>query len=367
MNDIRYAIRTLIKNRGFTVVAILTLALGVGANTAIFSVVNGVLLRPLPYPHAETIVEVWSSGSESAKGNHAAGDFMDVRRGQRSLSALAGYREDAVTVATPGNDPVRITGAIVTAGYFDVFGMPALHGRPFSGSADAATNEPMVVLSEELWRQHFSASPQTVGQRARLNGVPHTVVGIMPDGFDYPAGAKAWVLSPRPVPLPPLDVKGELLEARDIRYFNAVARLEPGVTLAQASADLGTIAGDIARRFPETSGGRGFFLEPLHERIVGDVRGALFVLLGAVGVVLLIACANVSSLLLARASGRQREFAIRAALGAGRGRLVRQLITESLILGLAGGVAGLLTGGWAVALLVSMLPDGTAPHGTDRP
>jgi predicted permease len=359
MNDIRYAIRTLIKNRGVTVVAVFTLALGVGANTAIFSVVNGVLLRPLPYPHAETIVEVWSTSPGLAKGNHAAGDFMDVRRGQRSLAALAGYREDAVTIATPGNDPVRITGAIVTGGYFDVFGMPALHGRSFSGSADSATNEPLVVLGEDVWRQYFGASPQAVGRHARLNGVPHTVIGIMPDAFDYPAGAKVWVLSPRPVPLPPLDVKGELLEARNVRYFNVVARLAPGGTLAQASADLGTIAADIARRFPEPSGSRGILVEPLHERIVGDVRGALFVLLGAVGLVLLIACANVSSLLLARASSRQREFAIRAALGAGRVRLVRQLITESLILGLAGGIAGLLVGGWAVAALVSMLPDGT--------
>lgn len=167
------------------------------------------------------------------------------------------------------------------------------------------------------------------------------------------------MLSPRPVPLPPLDVDGELLEARDVRYFNAVARRRPGVTLAQASADLQTIAADIARRFPDSSATRGIFIEPLHERIVGDVRGALLVLVGAVGLVLLIACANVSSLLLARASGRQREFAIRSALGAGRGRLVRQLIIESLTLGAAGGVAGLLAGGWAVALLVSMLPDGT--------
>jgi putative ABC transport system permease protein len=359
LNDVRYAFRTLIKHRGFTAVAVCTLALGIGANTAIFSVVNGVLLRPLPYPAPDKIVEVWSTTQERSKDNHAAGDYMDLHRGSRSLAALAGYREDAATIVTPGNDPVRLSSAIVTAEYFEVFGMPAAYGRTFNRAADAATSEPLVVLSDEAWRLHFRADPAVVGQRPRLNGVPHAVVGIMPAAFDYPAAARVWVLSPRPVPLPPIDVSGDLLEARDVRYFNAVARVKPDVSVSQASADLDRIVQDIARRFPETGSGRGILLEPLHQRIVGDVRDALLVLLGAVGLVLLIACANVSSLLLARASGRQREIAIRSALGAARGRIVRQLITESLLLGLTGGIAGLIAGSWAVALLVSVLPEGT--------
>jgi putative ABC transport system permease protein len=192
----------------------------------------------------------------------------------------------------------------------------------------------------------------------RFNNVPHTVVGVMPASFDYPEGAKAWVLSPKPVPLPPIDVSGELLESRDVHYFQAVARLRPGVTADGARADLMAIAADQARRFPESNGGRGIAIEPLHEKIVGDVRSALLMLLGAVGVVLLIACANVASLLLARASGRQRELAIRAALGASRARLVRQLMMESLLLGAAGAVAGLISGAWAIALLLQMIPEG---------
>ena len=199
---------------------------------------------------------------------------------------------------------------------------------------------------------------------------PHTIVGVVPERFAYPADARLWVLSSRPVPPPPLDIEGDLLESRDVRYFNAVARLAPGVSLTQASSDARTISEDIARRFRETGGSRGILLEPLHERIVGGTRNVLFVLLGAVGLVLLIACANVSSLLLARASGRQREIAVRPALGASRGRIARQLITESLLLGLTGGGIGLIAGIWAVDLLVSALPEGTprvTRSGSTRP
>lgn len=369
LDDIRYALRTLIKHRGFTAVAVVTLALGIGANTAIFSVVNGVLLRPLPYPYPDRIVEVWSTNTAAAKDNHAAGDYMDLHRAARAFDAFAGYREDALTFAPPGSDPVRLSGVIVTVEYFDVFAMPAAHGRTFSAAVDGSSSEPLAVLSGTLWRQQFGARPDAVGQRVRFNGVPHTVVGIMPDSFAYPASALVWVLSSKPVPPSPLDVPGDPLEAREVRYFNAVARLKPAVTVAAASRELAAITADIGRRFPETSAGRGILLEPLHQRIVGDVRGALLVLLAAVGLVLLIACANVSSLLLARASGRQREIAIRSALGAARGRILRQLITESLVLGLVGGVAGLLAGGWAIDLLVAVLPEGTpraAEIGLDR-
>ena len=357
-HDIRYAVRTLLKARSFTVVAIVTLALGIGANTAIFSVVNGVLLRPLPYPAPDRIAQIWSTSNAEQKSAHSPADFLDFQRGNRTLLHLAGYREDALTLTTSGGDAVRVPGTQVTVDYFNVFGLPAALGRTFGRGADVRSSEPLIVLSRSAWVEQFGSDPQIITRRVRVNGVPHTVVGVMPAAFDYPEGSRAWVLSSRPVPLPPIDVPGDLLDSRDVHYFQAVGRLRPGVTLANARADLAAMAADQARRFPESNGGRGVAVESLHNRIVGDVRGALLLLLGAVGVVLLIACANVASLVLARGSGRQREMAIRAALGAGRGRLIRQLVTESLILGLAGGLAGLLVGSWAIGLLLSVIPAG---------
>ncbi len=358
INDLRYAARAFFRTPGFTVVAILTLALGIGTNTAIFSVVNGVLLRPLPYPHTPEIVQVWSTSAGEPKGAHGPADFLEFQRDNHTLLMLAAYREDALTILPPRAEPVRISGALVTTDYFDVFGMPAALGRTFSRSIDGNAHESLVVLSHAAWTEQFSADPRIVSQRVRINGVPHTIVGVMPASFGYPAGAKAWVLSATDVPLPPLEISGDLLESRGVHYFMAIGRLRAGVTAEQARADLAVIAESQARRFPESNGGRGVAIQPLRERIVGDVRDALYMLLAAVGVVLLIAWANVASLLLARASGRHRELAIRAALGAGRLRLMRQLITESVVLGGAGAVAGLLAGSWAIALLLKVIPEG---------
>jgi putative ABC transport system permease protein len=357
-NDLRYAIRTLAGNPGFTIVAILTLAIGIGANTAIFSVVNGVLLRPLPYPEPARLVQVTSSNASEPMGALAAADFLDLQRDNHTLAALAGYRDDALTIAAANGEAVRVEGTRVTLDYFDVFATAADIGRTFNRTADAGTNEPLVVLSHAAWIQQFASDPRIAARRIRIDGVPHTVVGVMPVSFNYPEGSKAWILSAKPVPPPPIDVPGDLLSDRNVHYFQAVARLKPSATTEIARTDLGALASDLAQRFPESNGGRGIAVQSLQEKMVGDVRVVLLLLLGAVGVVLLIACANIASLLLARASGRQRELAIRAALGAGRGRLVRQLITESLVLGGLGGGAGLLLGYWAIALLLSVLPEG---------
>jgi putative ABC transport system permease protein len=356
-NDLRYALRSLLKNPGPAVVALITLALGVGANTAIFSVANGVLLRPLPYPDAASIVQVSPTSPDDSRGNHSPADFLDLQRENRTLLKMAGYREEPITVSVNGREPVPIRGAMVTADYFDVFGVRPIAGRTFDGGALAT--EPLVVVSETAWTRYLSSDPSVVGRLILINGIAHTVVGIMPSSFDYPLGSHIWMLSPRLVPTPPVGLRGDLLANRDARYFSSVARLQPGVTLAQAQADLSALAEDLAERFPQSHARRGLAVQRLHERIVGDVRRAILLLLGAVGVVLVIACANIASLLLARASGRQREFALRAALGAGRARLMRQLLAESLLLGAAGGMLGVLAGGWAIGLLRNLLPSDT--------
>jgi putative ABC transport system permease protein len=357
LNDVRYATRALAKNPAFSAIAGVTLAIGIGANTAIFSVINGVLLRSLPFDDPDRLVRVWTSTRDESQDSHSAGDFLDLQRENQSLAAIAGYRTAPFGAQAKQGEARTFTGAYVTVDFFDVLQVRAALGRTFSRTVDAVPSEPLVVLAHEAQQQLFGADASAIGQRIRLNGEPHAVAGVLPRGAEWPDRTQVWVLSAKPVPPSPLDIAGAEVD-RDVRYFDAIARLKPGISLAQARDDLSRVAAAIQQRHPATAARRELRAGQLRDQMVGAVRPALLVLQAAVGLVLLIACANVSSLCIARATGRHRELTIRAALGATRGRLLRELLTESLLLGAAGGIAGLLLGAWLVALLVRVLPAG---------
>jgi predicted permease len=355
-NDLRHALRALTRNPGFTTIAVITLALGIGANTAIFSVVNAVLVRPLPFSEPDRVVKVWTSMKDELRSNHSAADFLDLQRENQSLTALAGYRNAMFTAAAQGTPPLQIEGAYVTPEFFDVLGAPVSMGRTFT-SRDTAPGARTAVLGDIAWQQVFGGSQNAVGQILRVNGEPYTVAGVLKPHAGWPLGSKLWIVSDKRVPPSPVNTsQGE--GERDVRYFEAIGRLRPGVTLELAQADLSRVAGLLQQRQPAGTVIRDLRAGPLREEFVGDVKLALLVLQGAVGVVLLIACANVSSLLIARATARRREIAIRAALGAGRSRLIRHLLTESLVLGAIGGGAGLMLGAWLLGVLVGILPEG---------
>ena len=356
LQDLRYSARTLIRTPGFALIAVLTLAIGIAASTAIFSVVNGVLLRPLPFPDPERIVNVWTATAQEPHDNHSAADFLDISRDNQSLSGIAGYRSAFFTVVGRTAEPARLEGTYVTVDFFDVLRTTPAAGRLFSRATDGARGGNLVVLSDAAWRQLYDRSVDAVGAQVRVDGVAHTVVGVLPSRTELPEESKIWVLSAKPVPPSPLATT-EPGADRDVRYFAAIARLKPGVSLAQAQSDLDRVAATIQRLHPQTAAGRTLRIAPIYDDMVQGIRWGLLVLQAAVGLVLLIACANVSSLLIARASGRRRELAVRAALGAGRLRLVRQLLSESLLLGAAGGLAGLLLATWLIGAIAAVLPE----------
>jgi putative ABC transport system permease protein len=356
IHDLRLGLRMLLKRPGFSFFALLTLTVGIGANTAIFSVVRGVLLKTLPFGEPERIVRVFTATVEDRRDSFSAADFRDLQRENQSLATLAGYRPLMFAVTPRTGEPVYLEGAFVTVEFFDVLGVAAAWGRTFSSrSADDSRGERLVVLSDRAARDLYGDAGRAVGERPRVDGEAYTVVGVVPAGAAWPQTSRIWVLSTKDVPPSPVDLAQRDAE-REVRYFDAIARVKGNVTVTECAQDLHRVGTRLQQRRSTGSERREVLISPLREEIVGDVRFGLLILQAAVGCVLLIACANVSSLMIARASGRQRELAIRAAIGAARWQLIRQLLAESLVLGGIGGWAGLLLGGWLTSALVRLLP-----------
>jgi putative ABC transport system permease protein len=349
-SDVQYALRNITKRPLFYSAVILTLALGIGANTAIFTVVNGVLLQPLPYPHPERLMMVWThnplQGIDKDVGTYP--NFEDWRRASQSFERMSAYRGASVTL-TGNGEPAQIRGARVTHEFFETMGVGPLQGRGFSSANGQAGGERVVIVAHGLWIRRFGADASIIGRRIVLDGVPHEVVGVMPASFKHPADAELWM------PLAPVGELRELFVARGSYWLTIVGRLKPGVTRVAAQSEMDAIAARLEKEYPSNAG-IGIRLVTMHEELVGDVQRPLLILLGAVCFVLLIACANVANLLLTRAASRQRELAIRAALGADRGRLVRQLLTESVVLGLLGGAAGLMIATLSTDLIQTLAP-----------
>ncbi|HLN02314.1 MAG TPA: ABC transporter permease [Bryobacteraceae bacterium] len=351
-HDLRYGLRMLAKNPGFTTMAVLTLALGIGANTAVFSIVNGVLLNPLPFWQPDQLVALHFRTPDGTSSTSYP-NFLDWAHDNRSFSALAAYRPDNFNLTGMG-EPERLPGEMLSASFFPLLGVQPILGRTFLPDEDRLGSAPVALISAGFWKCKFNSSPDALGKALTLNGAAHTIVGVIPPNFRYHSSN-----------FPPSDVFvpiGQWSEPsfRDRRIRNSmdtVGRLKPGVTFDQANADLGTLGRHLADQYPDANKGTGVMLVPLKRDVVGNVQTLLSVLQAAVGFVLLIACVNIANLFLARSRGRTRELAIRTALGASRGRVVRQLLTESILLAVTGGGIGVLIASWGTQAALKLLPE----------
>ena len=353
MNDVRLTIRALLKSPGLAVIAVLTFALGIGANTAIFSVIYAVLLRATPYPNADRLVRIHERGPLGPAMSVSPLNFEDWKRATTSFERMSLFRPDEYTIGAI-DPPIRALGAQVSADLFPMLGASAERGRVFTQAEDGPGSAPTVVIAHGFWQQRFGADPNIVGRTLQLDRRPYTVIGIMPASFDFPEHLQFWIPAG-------LSYDAWTKRPRSNHFMDAVGLIKPGITLARAQSDLQAIAADLARQYPTTNEGFGVALTNLHEDTVTNVRPALMALLAGVGFVLLIACANVANLLLARALQRKKDLAIRIALGASRGRIIRQMLGESVILALAGGALGIGFAVWSVDFLTRLVQE-TLPH-----
>jgi predicted permease len=343
--ELRHALRILIKSPGFSLVAVLTLGLGIGASTAIYSIVDAVLLRALPYPNPQQLVRVWEQTPDGRRPNLAAANFEDFRTQNDTFTSLAVY-EYMLSSVSGGSEPVRVNIALVSSGFFEALGVEPLLGRGFEPDEQRLHGAPAAIISYSFWQRYLGGATDLSGFHLAMEGAVYPVIGVMPAAFDFPAGVAAWV---------PGAVDSELT-SRTGHNWRCIGRVRDGITVAQARANLSAIARRIRDQYGKNVDLDNAAVVPLADAIVGDVRTALLTLLGAVGLLLLVACANVAGLLLARTSARRKELAVRAALGAGRARLVRQFLAESFALSFAAGLLGVLMASWGVSVLPRIVP-----------
>lgn len=355
MQDLRYALRMFRRNWGFTLTALIVMALSICATVAIFSAVNAIVLRPLPYQNPERLVAVWGVQPKSSRVPASPADFVDFATQTTTLDALTAYSGQSFNLTGDG-DPERIEGAVVSPNFFQILAMQPLVGRVFNEADQQSTGNRLAVIGEGLWRRRFGAQSSIVGSRLLLNDESFQIVGVVPSDFQFPQRVELWVGPKQQVPEPPVALPGNILEMRGVRYLGTVARLKPGTTVEQAQADMNAVADRLAQQYPDSNEDTRLRLVPLQEEIVGNVKPVLFMLLGATALVLLTACSNVGNLLLGRAITRRKEMSTRLALGASRFRIARQVLTETVLLSLIAGALGLVLARWTIKALIAIGP-----------